>query len=106
MVAAATGDVAAGAAVRVWAYLDDLLLIVPKELVGRSLDILFDLVTPTGYETNASKLATWCPHGRPPPEQSDPRLNAVWQDDGILVLGAPVGSLEDGDFSERQRSKE
>ncbi len=55
MVLEVTGDAGQAAAVRVWTYLDDLFLL-PRDLAGRALDILFDHVQPTGYETNASKL--------------------------------------------------
>ena len=100
-VTAMTGDVAQGSAVRVWAYLDDLFLLVPPNMVGRALDILFDYVRPTGYETNTSKLEAWCPSGRPAPGHTDARLRNAWRDDGLLVLGGPVGELDAGNFSER-----
>ena len=101
MVFAETGDREAAGAVKVWAYLDDIFLLVPRNQARRALDILFDHLRPTGYETNASKLEAWCPAGLPDSAHADPRLTNAWRTDGLLVLGGPVGQLQDGDFTER-----
>ena len=86
---------------RVWSYLDDIFILVPRDLAGKALDLLFQHLEPTGYATNASKLEAWCPQGPPPGDRTDPRMVNAWRPDGLLVLGGPVGELDSGDFSAR-----
>ena len=85
----------AGDAYSIWAYLHDVIAIIPPSHIGRAVEITLRHLSTTGYQANIGKLEVWGPTG--PPPQLEARLADSWRDDGLIILGGPVSN---DDYSE------
>ena len=72
--------------VRVLAYLDDIVLVVPAALAGDAQDIAMTTLAPFGLALASTKTQAWSPQ-TPCPSC----LTAQWRMDGITVVGTPIG---------------
>ena len=74
-------------AIGVSAYLDDLVIRVPPELVGEVVPAAERVLRAMGGRLNARKCKAWSP-GTPEPAGLP---EGFWQSEGLLLLGTPHG---------------
>ena len=83
-------------------YLDDGLLMGPVAELGRARDIILADGPALGLGMNLSKCEVWWPTLSPGIEHRFPGMNIV-RDDGITLLGCPVGAASHADAQVRGR---
>ena len=80
---------------QVWAYLDDVILVVPAEHLAACMDIVVAALAPTGYVENRAKREAWAPGGEAPAGDG-----LAWNPEGIVVTGCPVAELVDWGYAD------
>ena len=83
---------AAADAVRVRAYLDDVLVRVPEGIAGRVLQEAADALAGVGAALDPAKTQVWRAEGGCP---GGADLDAYWTPLGLVLLGAPLGDEDE-----------
>lgn len=84
-----------------FAYLDDLYVLCPKERAAAAYRAVAESVaTRAGVQSHLGKLRAWCSGGGPAPADLAALGDSVWtadlppEDNGLQVLGVPIGTAE------------
>ena len=72
-----------------FAYLDDVVLGVPREVCAGAIGILHDELAAIRHYPSWEKLEIWSPAGAPPPGLPA-HLLPCWRAEGVTVLGPPL----------------